>query len=233
MDPFPDRPAPSRALAERIRDWIAWFGLARLIGAVVAVCLAGAGGFWLLHSPPPTTESRLPYAAAGSTVTPTSGPGAEASPLPVSGSPVAQGDVVVHVAGAVALPGVYHLGGDARVIDAVAAAGGLAADADSDALNLAALLRDGDRVFVPHMGLPVPAVVGPVGGSPGESSGPVNLNTATADELDALPGVGPSTAASIVAYRDQHGPFGSVEGLLDVRGIGPAKLDGMRGLVTV
>lgn len=232
MDQFPDRPAPSRPVAERVRDWIEWFGTARLIGAVVAACLAAVGGLWLIHSPPPTTESRLPYAGAPSTAVSIAGvPASE--PVPVSSSGAASGDVVVHVAGAVALPGVYHLDGESRVIDAVAAAGGLGVDADSDALNLAALLHDGDRVFVPRVGQLVPGVVAPSNGASGESTGPVNLNTATAGELDALPGVGPSTAASIVAHRDQYGPFGSVEGLLDVRGIGPAKLDGLRGLVTV
>ena len=148
--------------------------------------------------------------------------------------------IVVHVAGAVVRPGVVQLPSDARVEAAVAAAGGVAADADIDAVNLAARLRDGDRLYVPHLGQPVPTVVAPVGGvaagqptATGAPSGPVNLNRATVEQLDALPGVGPSTAAAIVGYRDQHGPFSSVDDLLKVRGIGPAKLDAMRSSVTV
>ena len=148
--------------------------------------------------------------------------------------------IVVHVAGAVIRPGVVRLPSDSRAEDAVAAAGGVAGDADLDAVNLAGRLRDGDRLYVPHLGQPVPTVVTPVGGSaagtPGAVAappGPVDLNRATVEQLDALPGVGPSTAAAIVSYRDQHGPFGSVDDLLQVRGIGPAKLDAIRALVTV
>ena len=152
--------------------------------------------------------------------------------------------VVVYVAGAVATAGVYTLPDASRVLDALSAAGGVAAGADPDALNLAALVRDGDRIYVPRVGQPVPTVVGPQGGKSSGSGGggdagavtakgPVDLNRATVDDLDALPGVGPATAAAIVAYRDEHGPFSSVDGLLAVRGIGSAKLDALRSLVTV
>ena len=143
--------------------------------------------------------------------------------------------LVVHVAGAVVAPGVYSVPNGSRVIDAVHAAGGLAADANPDAVNLAALLADAQRVYVPRVGEAAPVVVGGDGGAGGVgvASGPVNLNTATAAELDTLPGVGPATSAAIIAYRDQHGPFGSVDDLGDVRGIGPTKLEALRGLVTV
>jgi len=142
---------------------------------------------------------------------------------------------VVHVAGAVQSPGVYRLSSGARVIDAVQAAGGVAVDSNSDAINLAAALTDGERVYVPRIGEvpPVVASGGTGSGGTATSSGPVNLNSATADDLDTLPGVGPATAAAILAYRDQHGPFAAVDGLGEVRGIGPAKLDALRGLVTV
>jgi competence protein ComEA len=155
-------------------------------------------------------------------------------------------DIVVHVAGAVVQPGVVHLPAGSRAEDALAAAGGVAADADTDALNLAAPLRDGDRLYVPHLGQPVPTVVVPSGGAAAgggasgggaaataAAAGPVDLNRATVDQLDSLPGVGPATAAAIVAYRDEHGPFATVDDLLGVRGIGPAKLDAIRALVAV
>lgn len=212
------RPPAPRAPGERIREWVDWFGMGRLVAVAVSVLAVVGGGWWLLRAPPPATESRLPFAGAASAVT-----------VVGATSPAVASALVVHVAGAVVAPGVLRLADGARVVDAIAAAGGLLAEADTDVLNLAAPLRDGDRVFVPRRGEPVPVVVG--AGSVG--TGPVNLNTATADELDTLPGVGPATAAAIVAHRAQHGPFGSVDELTDVRGIGPAKLDALRGLVTV
>ena len=147
-------------------------------------------------------------------------------------------EIVVHVAGSVVHPGVVHLPIGARVVDAVAAAGGALPEADGNAINLAAALRDGARVYVPRVGEQVPPIAEPAAepaGEPSSSSlaGPIDLNTATAAQLDALPGVGPSTAAAIIAYRDQHGPFQAVDELGGVRGIGPAKLDALRGQVTV
>ena len=138
---------------------------------------------------------------------------------------------MVHGAGAVVSSGGYRLPPGRRVIDAVQVAGGLAGDALPDAVNLAALLTDGERVYVPAVGESVPSlVVGPPGTT--VPAGPVNLNTATADDLDSLPGIGPATAAAIIAHRDQHGPFATVDDLADVRGIGPAKVEALRGLVT-
>lgn len=230
MSEFPDRPAPPQSLLARARSWVEWVGAGRLVASAVVVLAVVAGAYWLVKPPPATTESKLPYASAATTA-----PTSVASAAPTTTSPVATA-VVVHVAGAVQAPGVYRLAAGARVIDAVQAAGGLTADSNADAVNLAGLLADGERVYVPRLGEVAPVVVS---GSPGSGTGtsppagPVNLNTATADDLDALPGVGPATAATILAYRDQHGPFASVEDLADVRGIGPAKLDALRGLVTV
>ena len=159
--------------------------------------------------------------------------------------------LVVQAAGSVVHPGVYRLGAGARVADLVAAAGGPSPGADLDAVALAAKLADGQRVYVPALGeVPggsaVAASGGDSGGASGSSSGggtggatgptpdaPLDLNVATAAQLDQLPGVGPATAAAIIAYRDKHGPFQAVEGLLDVRGIGTAKLDAIRDLVRV
>lgn len=137
--------------------------------------------------------------------------------------------VVVHCAGAVAHPGVYRLAGGSRVADLIDAAGGPAPGADVDQLNLAALLQDGERVYVPRVG---EVAVATAGGS-GTVGGKVDLNSATVEQLDALPGVGPATAEAIVSWRKQHGRFRSVQQLLDVRGIGEAKLAQLRDLVRV
>jgi len=115
------------------------------------------------------------------------------------------------------------------VIDAVQAAGGLASDANPDAVNLAALVQDSQRVYVPRLG----EVTTEPSAETAAEVWPININTADASRLEDLPGVDPATAALIISYRDQHGPFATVEQLADVRGIGPAKLDAIRSLVTV
>jgi competence protein ComEA len=152
--------------------------------------------------------------------------------------------LVVHAAGAVASPGVHEVASGARVADLLAASGGPTPDADLDRVNLAAPLADGQRLYVPRRGEVSPPVVadgsgsaatgrGPGGAASAGAGGPVDLNSADVDGLDALPGVGPSTASAIVEHRETNGPFSSVDQLLDVRGIGPAKLEGLRDLVTV
>jgi competence protein ComEA len=136
--------------------------------------------------------------------------------------------LVVDVAGAVRRPGLYRLAQGARVADAIAHAGGLTAHAERTAVNLAAPLADGEQVLVAARGSPV---AGAAAGSPGATSGPVSLSSATAEQLDTLPGVGPVTAQKIVDYRQAHGPFTSVDGLDAIPGIGPAKLAELRPLV--
>src|SRR5205814_4602523 len=135
------------------------------------------------------------------------------------------------VAGAVLRPGVVRLGGPGRVIDAVAAAGGAAPDADLNMVNLAAKVADGDRIYVPKRGESPPPF--PSGGASATqtSSGAVVLNSASPEQLDALPGVGPATAKAIVEYRTRHGRFRTVDDLLSVPGIGPAKLATLKPLV--
>jgi len=112
----------------------------------------------------------------------------------------------------------------------LAAAGGPVPGSDPNALRLAAHVSDGQRIVVPRVG---ETVVDDTGSDANEPATPLDLNTATAAQLDSLPGVGPATAAAIVAYRDEHGRFASVQELGEVRGIGPAKLDGLKGLVRV
>lgn len=135
--------------------------------------------------------------------------------------------VLVHVAGEVRRPGVYRVGARARVLGAVKAAGGPTAQADLSALNLAAPIQDGQQVRVPGR-ISVAA-----GGAPSAvPAGPVSLSGATLEELDALDGVGPTLAARIVAWRQQHGGFSSVDQLLDVPGIGEGRLEALRPHVT-
>ncbi|WP_302389837.1 ComEA family DNA-binding protein [Eggerthella sinensis] len=148
--------------------------------------------------------------------------------------------IAVHVGGAVAEPGVRELDEGARVQDAVDAAGGFAEGAARDALNLARVLVDGEQIVVPTLD----EVAAAASGGAGESGtatlqgattagGKVNLNRATAAELDALPGVGPSTAEKIVADREANGPFGTVEDLKRVSGIGDKKFADLADLVCV
>jgi competence protein ComEA len=137
----------------------------------------------------------------------------------------------VHVAGWVRKPGVYELAEGQRVIDAIDLAGGPRRGAELSALNLAALLTDGQQVLVPG---PAPAggtSPGIVPGTPGTTL--VNENSAPAEELETLPGIGEVLAQAIISYREEHGPFTAVDQLEDVSGIGPATLEEIRDLVTV
>lgn len=127
-------------------------------------------------------------------------------------------DAVVHVAGAVARPGVYRLPLGSRVADAVKRAGGLARGAAQDGINLAARLGDGQQVVVP----------GRAGASAAAGDGPVSLGTATVDQLDEIEGIGPVTAQKIVEFRDQNGGLSSVEQLDEINGIGPATMEALR-----
>ena len=187
-------------------------------------------------------------AARPSAAVSTAGPRAATAPGgPAPGGPSAgAGSVVVHVTGAVIRPGVVTLGEGSRVNDAISAAGGVSPDADTQQLNLARVLTDGEQIRVPRIGevLPDPAPqsgaaatpgVGTDPGKPGagSASGTVNINTASASDLEKLPGIGPALAQRIVEYRDSHGPFASVDALTDVPGIGKAKLEALREQATV
>jgi len=159
------------------------------------------------------------------------GAGAAAPTLPRAGREAASADrVAVHVAGRVRRAGLVRLPAGSRVVDAVRAAGGIAPGADLDAVNLARRLVDGEQIRVPARGQ---AVAAPPPGTPAApAAGPLDLNTATAEQLDALPGVGEVTAGRIVAYRTAH-PFTSVDELLEVPGIGQRRFEQLKDLVTV
>ena len=142
---------------------------------------------------------------------------------------------VVDVGGAVRQPGVYRLPIGSRVVDALEAAGGPADSIDLDQINLAATVTDGQRVWITRRGeLPPPAAASLAGGSSGNAStGPIDLNSATIEQLDALTGIGPATAKAIIDRRTQLGRFRSVDDLLTVKGIGSSKLESIRSSVVV
>ena len=198
------------------REWLS--GLSRreivLVLAVGALALGG-GALWYLRSlpGPVSVEAR----AAGPQIGPT--------PTPVA--------VFVDVAGWVRRPGVYELDEGDRVIDAIERAGGARPGAELTVLNLAAPLTDGQQVLVPRPAEPAPT--GGEGTAPGAPDGGtlVNVNTATPEELETLPGIGEVLAQAIVDFREDGGPFTSVDQLLDVSGIGEVTLEEIRELVTV
>jgi competence protein ComEA len=152
-------------------------------------------------------------------------------PGPGTGAAGPSARVVVDVVGAVRQPGLYRLGSGSRIADAIARAGGATGKAELAQVNLAAPLADGEQVVVPVRGTaagPSPA------GSPGDGSAPsapIQLSTATLEQLDSLPGVGPATAQKILDYRTKHGAFSSVDELDAVPGIGPKRLEQLRDLV--
>lgn len=153
----------------------------------------------------------------------------EVSPAVTDPPDTVAAESYVHVSGAVRKPGLYVVSAGARVIDAVSAAGGLADDAEESAINLARPVTDGEQLIVPAEG-EAPAPSAPGGGS---APGTVSINTADAAALEELPGIGPALAGRIIDWRDTEGPFGTVDDLLAVSGIGPKVLESLRDLVTV
>lgn len=188
---------------------------------VLLVALAVSAWAWL--------GSRGEVVPLGPSQSPSSGSSAPTSTPVPPGRATAAGTVTVHVTGAVGVPGVYELPLGARVDDAIAIAGGLTPDAQESSLNRAQVLVDAQQVYVPAVGEAEPAAGGTAGGG---VPGPVNVNTASAAQLEELPGVGPALAGRIIEHR-QSQPFSSVEDLMDVPGIGPAILEKIRALVTV
>jgi len=243
---FPPRPGewggPLERFVDRVRELR---GDPRVgIAALVVVALA-AGFIWYRLGAGDAASSSTTRRAPATSAPTNSAPAAGAT---VAGSSTASGSasgaakkgarVTVHVAGAVARPGVYDLAGGARVIDAVEAAGGGAPDADLNRLNLAAKVADGQRVLVQRVGEAAPAGSAAAGGSSSgggnaDPSGLVNLNSATQAELEALPGIGPSLAGAIVTERERRGGFRSVNELRDVRGIGEKRFADLKDKVTI
>ena len=218
--------------------------------AVVAVLVALVMGGWLLNSRPhsipvASVDAVVSGPVSGGSVSGGAGPAAPASqPAGGSPSPASGGGPVVDVAGKVRHPGVYRLPAGARVQDAVTAAGGMLPGVDPASVNLARRLTDGEQLVI---GRPPAAggIASDSAASGGSASGdtasagagtadsPVDLNTATVAQLDALPGVGPVLAQRIVDWRTEHGRFDTVNDLSKVSGIGEAKLTDLKPLVTV
>jgi competence protein ComEA len=212
---------------------VKWFGVSRLVGSVVSVVLVAGAGWWLVQVPPPPPEAALEFAPSLTSVPVVSKSVIVGDALPDSNVIVPQ-FLTVHVAGAVKSPGVYRLRQGARVNDGVDAAGGATTSADLDSVNLATLVTEGEQIYIPKRGEKPRTItsrpqlsVGDAGTNrvTGEVTARViNINLASATQLEQLPGVGPATAKAIVAYREKYGAFNTVEDLLKVRGIGPAKL---------
>jgi competence protein ComEA len=207
-----------------IRERLAMLSRGELVGLVaVLVVMLGGAALWYTRSLPKPVEIRA-------TVAPQVAPSGAASAASASASPSAA-SLIVDVAGAVRKPGVYQFREGDRVVDAIHAAGGPTAKASLDALNLAAPLTDGVQILVPRAA-PAGAEAAPGAVASGPAA-PINVNTASAAQLEALPGIGEVIAQRIVDYRTQNGPFASVDGLLDVSGIGDAILGDIHDLVTV
>jgi len=216
---------PGRPRLPRSAIITSGLAVAVAIGAFVLAFGSGSGGTV-------TVDGGVPFESAS--------PGA-ASSTALGGTPIKGRFVVVEIVGAVARPGVFHLSTDSRVGDLVAAAGGYGPRVDADRagreLNLAAPLRDGDQIRVPSRDDPAaptvpPAGSGRAGGTGSAASGPMDLNHATESELDTLPGIGPVTAAKIVASREEQ-PFASVDDLRTRKLVGEKTFTSLKDLVTV
>jgi competence protein ComEA len=215
---------------KRLAELVVWFGLRRLVTGAAAICVLAVGGWWVVRVPPVPVESTIAF-----TTTSVAG-GVSASALVI----------VVHVAGEVNVPGVYSLAAGSRMVDALDAAGGPTNRADLEVINLATPITDATQIYVPARNQtarptfrrPQPGVNGGVnsgatGQTDDQQGGVININRASAAELEQLPGVGPATAQAIIDYRTSNGPFATPEDLLEVKGIGPAKFASMRNKVGV
>jgi competence protein ComEA len=238
MGVLPERPAPTVAQARwrSIMAWVHWFGPGRVAAMAMALVVLGGTGWWMVW---PAGGGPSPVPSASTQPGPPDSPdqldaarsdGFTLVTTPTTPSPVTE--VLVHVAGAVQRPGVYRLEPGDRVIDAVTAAGGATPEAVVHAVNLAAPLSDGQRVHIPIEGEPIPPEAVSPSASPAAAA-MISVNTATEAELVALSGVGPVLAAAIVAHRDAHGPFTTIDALLAVPGVGPAKLEALRAQATL
>jgi competence protein ComEA len=223
----------------RVADWWRWLGWKRLVVGALALPVAAVVVWWFVQLPTPPVENFIPTATTSPNIN-SELPSYLASDLLLDGADSQRGveslRIAVHVVGAVQQPGVYYLAAGSRGDDAVRLAGGATAQADMRRINLAAVLVDGQQLLIPRIGERIPnnSVPNTVPKAPRNGMPTlIDINQATVADLDRLPGVGPSTAQAIVDHRTRNGPFASVDDLLAVRGIGPAKLAELRALVRV
>ena len=241
--PVPPRPEPPRPYLPDgpLERWRERFEDPKVrIAALLVVALIAGFVWYRLGSGGRTPASAAPRSTASTTAVESLGTDATGGSGVTTSTTERGGLLMVHVAGAVAHPGVVRVESGARVIDAIEAAGGGVPNADLDRLNLAAKVADGQRIAVAIVGAPAPAEVGSTGGAVAGSSDPaggppplINVNTATATELEELPGIGPTLAQAIVAERERRGGFRSVGELQDVRGIGEGRYADIKDLVSV
>jgi competence protein ComEA len=210
-----------------IRDRLDALSRGELAGlAIVVVATLLGAGLWYTRSLPRPVDIAAPADAASPAVSPISGATGSLAPSAAA--------IIVDVAGWVRQPGVYEFASGDRVIDAIDRAGGPRKGADLTTLNLAAPLTDGTQIVVPKPGSTTSGDPGFSGtGSPTGGITLININSAGETELEELPGVGPVTAAAIIDYRTQNGPFATVDDLIDVTGIGPSTLEQIRPFATV
>lgn len=235
---------PPERLTDRLRDHacrlLAGAGRQRVVLAIVAlVAVACAALIWFRGTPRPLDPTLAGARSTASAPLLTSATGVEAvasSVPPAAGEGAASGMLAVDVVGRVRHPGLVRLPAGSRVVDAIQAAGGAAPGADLDAVNLARKLADGEQLRVPRHGEPASGLPDPAtaagGAAGGQPAAPLDLNTATAEQLDTLPGVGQVTAGRIIAWRSEH-PFTSVDDLRQVPGIGDRRFALLKDLVTV
>ena len=209
---------------ESIRERLSALSRAELVGLIAVLVLTfGGAGLWYMRSLPRPVEVRAGV-ATGPSGRPSVSEAAASAPPSL---------LLVDVAGWVRNPGVYEFAEGSRAIDAIEAAGGARPGALLEALNLAAPLVDGTQILVPREGDVGADPAAGAGAVPGAAGALINVNTASATELEGLPGIGEVIAQRIVDYRTDNGPFTSVDQLLDVSGIGDAILGSIRELVTV
>jgi competence protein ComEA len=215
-----------RKFLATVKHWVAFLGPRRLIGSVAGVAVAVGLGWFVVKPSPTPIEFSLPS-------------------ITTAVLPSTDSEIHVHVVGAVKRPGVYSMPALSRVVDAVRAAGGSLPTANLEGINMAQTLMDAEQVFIPlrrtvmprstvaprHR--PRPRVTSTTISQGMQESKVVNINTATATQLETLTGVGPATARAIISYRTSKGVFTKVEDLLNVPGIGPAKLAAMRNEISV
>lgn len=220
-----ERLAPAARGRPRLRVGVGAAVVLLLLALVVAVIVSAVGqhaGQRVVGSEPvsiPLEGSLQPF-----------DPGTGAAPDDSGAGAI----IFVHVLGAVARPGLFELQDGARVMDAIASAGGLSSEADSAGVNLARILSDGEQFYVPRQG-EVPPGIPPAAGSGGAAAPTVkvNLNSATLADLDSLPRIGPTMAQRIIDFRTTNGRFASVDGLRDIAGIGDKTFEALKDLITV